>query len=185
MQKMFSSSIELIVFDFDGVFTDNNVWLDQAGNELVRCSRSDGLGLDLMRKFIRINKLKLKMIILSTESNPVVLARAKKLKLDCHYGVTNKYKYLCDYLSENFPNAEPEYTMKEKILYLGNDINDLRVMESSACSVCPVDAHPVIRKTSNLILPQAGGEGFVRSFVEKFIGLDNMSDSQIKNFLES
>ena len=66
--------IRLIAFDFDGVFTDNMVYVLQDGSEAVRCNRSDGIGLQ------KLNKLGIKTVIISTESNPVVSARAQKLK---------------------------------------------------------------------------------------------------------
>ena len=69
------NSIKLLVYDFDGVMTDNKVYIDQLGNEMVQVSRADGLGIS------EIRKLRIKQIILSSETSPVVSARAKKLKL--------------------------------------------------------------------------------------------------------
>ena len=68
-------SIEAIVFDFDGVLTDNLVSIDQEGKEYVSCSRADGLAFDVL------HKLKKPSYILSTEKNQTVTARAKKLKI--------------------------------------------------------------------------------------------------------
>ena len=72
---------EKIIFDFDGIFTDNNVLINQDGIETVKCSRADGLGLDILKKFIDKKNWNLDYFILSTEKNPVVMSRAKKLKI--------------------------------------------------------------------------------------------------------
>ena len=75
------ANIHTVVFDFDGVFTDNKVWVDQDGRESVRCDRGDGLAFDLLRNFKSKKKFDAEFFILSKETNAVVLARAKKLKL--------------------------------------------------------------------------------------------------------
>src|SRR5687768_5707083 len=91
------STVHTVAFDFDGVFTDNTVWVDQDGRESVRCSRADGLGLDLVRAFQREGKLNAEFFILSKERNPVVLARARKLRLHCHHSVGDKLAFMDEY----------------------------------------------------------------------------------------
>jgi YrbI family 3-deoxy-D-manno-octulosonate 8-phosphate phosphatase len=157
--------IHTIVFDFDGVFTDNKVWVDQNGVESVRCDRGDGLGFDLLRAFIKANNWALNYFILSKEKNPVVSARAEKLQIGCVQSTPNKADYLANYLHENNLNAEG-------LVYLGNDLNDLAAMRIAGFSVAPIDAHAVILDQVDLILPQRGGDGFVRAFIESLIGLD-------------
>ena len=76
--------IDLIVFDFDGVLTDNKVQVDQNGNESVSCSRSDGLGFDVL------NILQKSACIISSEKNFVVSERAKKLNIPVVQGVRDK-----------------------------------------------------------------------------------------------
>lgn len=71
--------------DFDGIFTDNRVWVDENGLESVSCDRADGLGLDFARSFLSQHKIPCELVIISTESNPVVLRRAQKLQLMCHH----------------------------------------------------------------------------------------------------
>ena len=122
------NSIILIVYDFDGVMTDNKVYVDQNGNEMVQVSRADGLGVEGIRK------LGLQQIILSTETNPVVAARAKKLDLFCIQGVNNKVQALVDYCE----NLQIELS---NVAYVGNDINDLEVMKIVGTTLCPADAH--------------------------------------------
>ena len=90
--------IHTIIFDFDGVFTDNKVVVSENGNESVICNRADGLGLDLLRLFKEKNNWELDLFIVSTESNLVVKKRSEKLKLPCFQGVRNKLDFLKDYL---------------------------------------------------------------------------------------
>ena len=158
--KISLDGIKYIVFDFDGVFTDNKVYVDSNGVETIRCDRADGMAIDLLRKFINKNNFKVKLLILSTEKDKATLQRARKLKINCVRGISNKYDYLLDrYGTDIF----------DKICYLGNDINDLDVMKYSRYSVSPLDAHLEIKRMSNFNLNTLGGQGFVRDFVEKLI----------------
>ena len=103
---------KLIVFDFDGVFTDNTVYVSEDGREMVRCSREDSLGINMLQA------RNLPMFILSTETNPVVAARAAKLKLKAFQGCGNKRQFLESYLNEHNLSSED-------VIYMGNDLNDL------------------------------------------------------------
>ena len=152
-------SIDAFVFDFDGVLTNNLVHLDQDGREWVSCSRSDGLAFDVMRK------LEKPSYILSTEENPVVSARAKKLKIQALQGVKNKVEAL-SILSE-----EKEYR-PSRIFYVGNDLNDFHAMRFCGYSACPVDSHIKIKELSDIVLKTRGGEGVVRELLEEVFGLD-------------
>ena len=164
--------IHTIVFDFDGVFTDNKVWVDQIGVESVQCDRADGLGFDLLRAFIKANNWALNYFILSKEKNPVVSIRAQKLQINCVQSMSNKADYIANYLGENNLSAKG-------LVYLGNDLNDLAVMRISGFSVAPSDAHALILDQSDLVLPQKGGDGFVRAFIELLIGLEKMSAEEV------
>lgn len=155
-------NIQAIIFDFDGVFTNNKVYVDQNGNEIVECNRSDGLAFDLLRKFLKEKSLKIKLFILSTETNPVVLARAKKLKIECYQGVNNKL----DFIKIKFPKKE---NSNNKIIYLGNDLNDYLAMKYCHYSISPSDSHEKILSISDHILSSKGGEGCIREFCEKII----------------
>jgi YrbI family 3-deoxy-D-manno-octulosonate 8-phosphate phosphatase len=84
-------NIKIIYYDFDGVMTDNKVYADQNGNEMVQVNRADGLGI------AEIKKLGIKQIIISTEKNPVVSARANKLGIPCLQGIENKKDALINY----------------------------------------------------------------------------------------
>ena len=151
--------IDLIVFDFDGVLTDNKVSLDQNGNEWVTCCRGDGLGFEVLKK------LKIPVYILSTENNLVVSQRGKKLNVPVIQGVSDKSKALKEL-------AEKLGFKFDKILYVGNDINDFYAMQLCGYSVCPHDSHPRIKEISTAVLRTCGGKGIVRELLEELLQLD-------------
>lgn len=143
----------LIVFDFDGVFTDNLVYVFDDGREMVRCSREDSLGLSLLKA------IGIPMMILSTETSPVVAARAKKLKLPLAQGQADKAAFLRDHLAK--AGIPPEL-----VVYLGNDLNDLPAMALVGLSACPADAVPAVRRFCQLTLSKSGGRGAVRELCD-------------------
>lgn len=171
--------IHTIIFDFDGVFTNNKVFIDQNGIESVICDRSDGLAMDLLRDFVKKKCWDVDFFILSTESNPVVTARAKKLKIKCIHGVKNKLEYLRAYLLEKFLRPDAF----DGVVYLGNDLNDFEIMRMCGFSISPSNAHSIIKEISNETFPQSGGDGFVRAFVERVIKIDIMSGDKFNEYI--
>ena len=151
--------IDVFVFDFDGVLTNNNVHIDENGKESVSCSRADGLAFDVLKK---LNK---PVYILSTEKNPVVKARAKKLNIPAIQGISNKAEAIKELADEN------HYNLKN-ILYAGNDLNDYLVIQLCGYSVCPADSHPKIKKISDICLNTNGGNGVVRELLEEVLNID-------------
>lgn len=147
------NQIELIVYDFDGVMTDNKVYIDQKGNEIVQVNRADGLGVS------EIKKLRVEQVIISTEKNPVVSERAKKLKIKCLQGIDNKKKTLQKYCKEN------NYNLKN-IAFVGNDINDIEAMKIVGVTFCPSDAHKSILNISDHVLCAKGGDGVIRELLD-------------------
>ena len=162
--------IHTIIFDFDGVFTNNKVYISEEGVESIRCDRSDGLAFDILRSFKEKYQWDLSYFILSKEKNNVVEKRSKKLKVPCYFGVDDKLLFLKNYLQKKDKNDT------SGIMYLGNDLNDLRVMRYVGWSVAPADAHPIVKTESKITLPKSGGAGFVRFFVEELIGLNKNMD---------
>jgi 3-deoxy-D-manno-octulosonate 8-phosphate phosphatase (KDO 8-P phosphatase) len=151
--------IDVFVFDFDGVLTNNLVHLDQNGKESVSCSRADGLAFDVLRKLDK------PAFILSTENNPVVTMRAKKLKVPVVQGVADKVEAIKKLVNKN------SYNLKN-ILYVGNDLNDYLVMQLCGYTVCPADSYPKIKEISDVVLKINGGNGVVRELLEDVLGLD-------------
>jgi 3-deoxy-D-manno-octulosonate 8-phosphate phosphatase (KDO 8-P phosphatase) len=172
-------AIHTIVFDFDGVFTDNKVYINQDGSESVRCDRGDGLAFDLVRAFQKKKTLP-DFFILSKESNPVVLKRAKKMKLDCFHGIGNKLEFMKDYFQTHHTFIDEPFS---GLVYVGNDLNDLPLMRRSAYAVAPVDAHPKVKEIASTILTQRGGEGFVRAFIEQLLGINDLTEEEIDELI--
>ena len=153
------TKIDLIVFDFDGVLTDNKVLVDQNGNESVSCSRSDGLGFDVLKI------LRKSAYIISTEKNLVVSARAKKLNIPVLQGVRDK--------SHIIKNISKEKNVKlNKILFVGNDLNDYYAMQLCGYSACPSDSHPKIKDIASFVLKTKGGNGVLRELLEEVFELN-------------
>ena len=146
------SSLSLIVYDFDGVMTDNKVYIDSDGRETVRVDRADGLSIS------EIKKLNIDQIIISTEKNPVVSARASKLNILCFQGVSDKKTVLLNYCKKN------GFDIKNTV-YIGNDINDLEVLKCVGVSMCPSDAHKSVKVVSKHVLKAKGGSGVVRELL--------------------
>lgn len=146
--------ISLIVYDFDGVMTDNTVHVDQNGIESVIVNRSDGYAV------ARIRELGLKQIIISTEKNPVVIKRAEKLNIPVISGVDDKKTVLSQYCCENKIKLE-------EVLYIGNDLNDCDAMTCVGYPCCPGDAEIEIQNISVWISSCNGGHGVIRDLFRK------------------
>ena len=174
------ASIHTVVFDFDGVFTDNKVWVDQDGRESVRCDRGDGLAFELVRAFQRRGRIAAEFFILSREQNPVVLVRARKLRLTCHHAIDNKLSFIERHLAERFPDDPGALA---GLIYLGNDINDLPVMRRAGYAVAPSDAHPAVRDVAHLVLAQSGGNGFVRAFLERLLRIGDLTLDELEELI--
>ena len=149
--------IELIAYDFDGVMTNNTAIVFQDGTEAVVVNRADGLGIKM------ISQLNIPQIILSTEENPIVSIRARKLKLPCLQGIENKQNTLESHCQKNNINLK-------NVIYIGNDINDLEVMKIVGYPLAPADAYHSIKMIASQILHSKGGEGVVRELAEMFKG---------------
>lgn len=149
-------NIQAIIFDFDGIFTDNKVTVAEDGKESVTCNRADGLGIKMLRE----NKIPL--LILSTESNQVVGRRAQKLALEVIQGIEDKKDALLIYCKKNEINPK-------NVMYVGNDVNDYEVMKIVGYPVAPKDAHPEIRRMAKYIINKKGGEGVAKELAENLI----------------
>ena len=145
--------IRMIVFDFDGVFTDNRVLVMQDGSEGVYCNRSDGIGLETVRK------LDVHLMVISKERNPVVGKRCEKLKLLCIQGCDEKASVLRR-------EAERLSVPLEHVAFLGNDTNDLGCLEIVGLPACVADSFPEVIKISRFVTKKKGGEGAVREFCD-------------------
>lgn len=151
--KRLAREIRMVVFDFDGVFTDNRVLVMQDGTEGVFCSRSDGFGLKALKD------LGIIFFVLSTETNPVVGARCNKLGMPCIQGCDDK-------LSVLRMEASKAGIPLQNVAYLGNDINDLECMRIVGLPACVADAYPDVVKEALYVTKAYGGRGAVREFCD-------------------
>lgn len=145
--------VRLLVLDFDGVMTDNTVTVDQDGRESVACHRGDGWGV------ARLRDRGVGVLILSTERNPVVQARGRKLGVECVHGCDDKLAELQRLAAERGYDAV-------EIAYVGNDVNDMSCLRWVGVPIVVADAEPEVRRVARLITSRRGGHGAVREVAE-------------------
>jgi len=147
--------IDLIVCDFDGVLTDNRVWVDQDGRESIAAYRSDSVRIKELRE------LGIDVVILSSEVNRVVEARAKKMRVEAIYGIAlhEKGQVMQEILAQKNITAE-------NVIYIGNDLNDLPCFEIAGWSVTVADAFPEVMRAADFVLSKAGGHGALRELCD-------------------
>jgi len=151
--------VELIVFDFDGVMTDNRVFVNQDGVESVAANRGDGMGISLLHE-AGFNSL-----VLSKEVNPVVQARCNKLKMPFLQGIDDKPAALKKYLIEKAINPA-------HVIFVGNDINDVPCFPVVGCAVVVADSHTSALRQADIILHNKGGHGAVREICDLVLQLN-------------
>ncbi len=152
-----AADIDAVVLDFDGTQTDDRVLIDSDGREFVSVHRGDGLGIAALRKS------GLRMLILSTEQNPVVAARARKLKLPVLHGIDRKDLALKQW-------CEEQGIAPERVLYVGNDVNDLPCFALVGWPVAVASAHDVVRGAARAVTTVPGGEGAIREIASWVLG---------------
>ncbi|WP_413455306.1 cytidylyltransferase domain-containing protein [Glutamicibacter sp. FR1] len=145
--------VDAVITDFDGVHTPDTAYVDEHGTETVRVSRSDGMGV------ARLRAAGVKFLILSKETNPVVAARAAKLKVEVAHGIENKAEYLARWLADESINPA-------RVAYVGNDINDLGAMALVGWPITVADAHHDVHLAARHTLTRKGGDGAVRELAE-------------------
>jgi YrbI family 3-deoxy-D-manno-octulosonate 8-phosphate phosphatase len=149
--------VRLVVTDFDGVLTDDRVLVLEDGREAVFCTRADGLGCGLLRA------AGIEVVILSTETNPVVSARAAKLGVTALQGCPDKGAAMRSLLAERGLDGGD-------VVYVGNDVNDLPAFAEAGFTVAPADAHPRVRRVASVVTGAKGGEGVLREIADMLCG---------------
>ena len=144
---------KIIFYDFDGVMTDNKVFLSEDGKESVIVNRSDGLAISYFKK------MNIKQIIISSETNPVVTKRAKKLKINSFQGIENKLDTIKSLIKKN-------KVQLSEVFFIGNDLNDLEVINFLPNSFCPKDSNAKVLDSSAIVLNKRGGNGVIMEFYE-------------------
>lgn len=152
--------IKAVIFDFDGVFTDNKVIVFQNGEEAVICDRSDGMGISMLKQ------AGIECWVISKEKNPVLKARCAKLGIDCYHGVDDKLSLLKKQINEKKINSED-------IAYLGNDVNDIEAMKFAGIGIAVSDSNLLALNNADYILNNKGGDGAIRELCEIIISSVN------------
>jgi len=142
-----------IVFDFDGVMTDDKVIVDEDGKEAVRCSRSDGFGIDML------NERSVPMAVISREANQVVARRCEKLGIACRQATNDKRTALGELCASwGVPLGQ--------VIFVGNDLPDIPAMTAAGLGVAVGDAHAEVKAAADLVLTGKGGTGAVRELCD-------------------
>ena len=147
------TTVRFAVFDFDGVFSDNRVWTNDRGEESVACFRGDTMGLR------RLDEVGIEYLILTSETNDAVAARARKMRVDCIKGIEDKLPVLR-------AEVERRGVSLAETSYVGNDVNDAECLAAVGFPVVPADAWAEVVPLARLVLTRAGGHGCVREFCD-------------------
>jgi YrbI family 3-deoxy-D-manno-octulosonate 8-phosphate phosphatase len=147
------TAVRFAVFDFDGVFSDNRVWTNDRGEESVACFRGDTMGLR------RLDEVGIEYLILTSETNDAVAARARKMRADCIKGIEDKLPVLR-------AEVERRGVSLAETSYVGNDVNDAECLAAVGLPVVPADAWAEVVPLARLVLTRAGGHGCVREFCD-------------------
>ena len=139
---------KILFTDFDGCLTDDRVWLNQDGEEFVAANRKDGLAIK------RLKNLGIHVVITSTETNKVVLARGTKMGVEVLQGLADKAESIDQYLKQNNLSWND-------VWYIGNDVNYLGAIVKAKLSISPADAVKKVRKTVDIVLKTNGGRGIL------------------------
>lgn len=157
-------AIRLIAFDFDGVFTDNKVYVFADGAEAVCCYRGDGIGLE------KLKRLGIATMIISTEVNPIVGVRSKKLGIPCVQGCADKR-------AELERAAQERGLSLQQVAFVGNDLNDRTCLQNVGFPVVVQDAHPDVVELGLYRTEAHGGQGAVREVCDLFERVFSASSS--------
>ena len=152
--RPFPDRVDLLVMDFDGVISDNRVWVDASGREMIAANRSDSLGLVLLRQHTTIRQL-----VISKERDLVVAALCNKMGVPFLQAVDDKAAALQEYIVKNGLEAC-------HVVFVGNDVNDLPTFSTSGYSVAVADSHPEVLRQADLVLSKKGGHGAVREICD-------------------
>ena len=159
------ADVDAVVLDFDGTLTDDRVTVDQDGRETVTVHRGDGLGIAALRR------AGVDVVILSSERNPVVAARARKLKIPALTGIEHKGEALTQWC------AEQGHDLK-RTAFVGNDVNDLPCFDIVGWPIAVADAHHSVRARARIITTARGGHGAVREVASQLLGEDIRDGSE-------
>jgi N-acylneuraminate cytidylyltransferase len=155
-RRSIPKDVRLLVMDFDGVLTDNRVWVNQDGMEEVAANRSDGLGIKMLLN------AGIQAAVISLEQNSVVARRCEKLGIPYQTGIEDKPQALKKLMVEKNVNSN-------QVVYIGNDTNDLPCFSLVACAVAVADSHSEVLNQADIRLSKIGGHGAVRELIDMLL----------------
>ena len=159
-----AKKIKFLFTDCDGVLTDTGVYYSETGEELKRFSVRDGMGVELLRKNALIDTG-----IMSGEDLPLLHKRAEKLKIkEVHLGIKDKKNRM----TEVIKRLELDF---DEIAYIGDDVNDLEVMELAGLTASPKDAIGSVKTAADFICENKGGHGAFREFADLILTAKNLN----------
>lgn len=179
MNSIVLSQFHTLILDFDGVFTDNYVYLSTEGKELIRFSKYDSYGFNLLESARKLGWHNLDIFVISTETSNIVRTRCDKLNIKSYLGIFDKKSFVVDYLESN---GEQKKDLAG-VIYLGNDLNDLPVLKEAGLSFAPSDAHEFIKRESKMVLNSNGGSGFIREAVDYLLNLSIREPEEINELI--
>jgi YrbI family 3-deoxy-D-manno-octulosonate 8-phosphate phosphatase len=167
--------------DFDGVFTDNKVFIHQDGHEMMQFSKYDSYSMRMLESSKNLGFHNLNYFVLSTETNQIVVNRCSKMKVECYTGVDNKLEFIENYFVERGFNRDGV----SGLIYLGNDLNDYEAVKSAGFSFVPKDAHKKLKQICSRVSKRVGGDGFVRDSIEYILDLENWESNEISKLVSN
>ena len=156
MDELSKKSITVIVFDFDGVFTDGKVTVSQDGTESVVCSRRDSLGINFLKEKGILS------VVISKEKNPVVMKRCEKMGIECFNGIDDKLSLLKNFLAAN-------NIRREEVCFVGDDLNDLERLQFAEIAITVADGAPECKAMADYVTSRNGGDHAVREIADLFL----------------
>ena len=154
------NNISIVISDFDGVFTDNSVWVDENGIEQVKCSRLDGIGIS------KLKEVGVELVVVSSEPNKAILKRCEKLKVEAYNNIDDKGSFVKDLIQRKGLN-------KENALFIGNDENDIPALKHVKFGVGVADSYKSFLDSTQYILSKKGGDGAIRELCEIIVKKKN------------
>lgn len=150
------TAIRLLALDFDGVMTDNRALVDEEGREAVWVNRSDGWGI------ARLKEAGVEVVVLSSETSPVVTARCQKLGITAIQGVNEKRAVLETLAAQRGLSAA-------EVAYVGNDLNDLDCLRWAGMPIAVADGAPEVKAVACWVTSRPGGAGAVREIADALL----------------
>lgn len=154
--KILHKKIKLVITDVDGVLTDGGMYYSDEGEIMKKFNTRDGMAVEILKN------QNIKIIFMTREKSKLVQKRAEKVKItDLYIGIKDKASLL--------PKICKKFSVTlSEILYIGDDINDIEIMEKVGFSACPKNAVSKVKKISNYICKNDGGSGVLREITDEF-----------------